>query len=148
MGDVLEAELLDAFRNGRVLDCADDGARRGVDAALLRRCCLELRDQVDPHGVRLKSAEVLGGLDLTGLDVPFPLRFEACGFESAPRQQAELAADAGYLDRVLDTGHARARRPGHACRRARRARQWPTPIRAACQPLLGRRRYLGHYLGI
>ena len=109
MGDVLEAELLDAFRNGRVLDCADDGARRGVDAALLRRCCLELRDQIDPHGVRLKSAEVLGGLDLTGLDVPFPLRFEACGFESAPRQQAELAADAGYLDRVLDTGHARAR---------------------------------------
>jgi hypothetical protein len=83
MGDVLEAELLDAFRNGRVLDCADGGARRGVDAGLLRGCCLELRDQIDPHGVRLKSAEVLGGLDLAALDVPFPLRFEACGFESA-----------------------------------------------------------------
>ena len=84
MGDVLEAELLDAFRNGRVLDCADDGARRGVDAALLRRCCLELRDQIDPHGVRLKSAEVLGGLDLAGLDVPFPCGSRRAG--SSPRR--------------------------------------------------------------
>ena len=81
---VQESELLDACRRGRVLDCAEGGSRRTVDAALLRRCCLELRSQIDPRGLSLRNAVVLGRLDLAGLEVPFPLRFDGCEFDSAP----------------------------------------------------------------
>lgn len=92
---VQEAELLDACRQGRVLDCAEGGARRTVDAALLRRCCLELADQVDPRGLRLRHAVVSGRVDLAGLDVRFPLRFDGCEFDTAPMvegaQMHELA---------------------------------------------------------
>ncbi len=51
---------------------------------MLRRCCRELRDQIDPRGLRLANAIVTGCLDLTGLVVPFSLRFEACEFDTAP----------------------------------------------------------------
>ncbi|MGD0245250.1 MAG: hypothetical protein ABSB59_33685 [Streptosporangiaceae bacterium] len=44
-----------------------------VDAGLLRRCCAEFRDEIDPRDVRLKGALAAGALDLAGLDVPFPL---------------------------------------------------------------------------
>ena len=76
MDQVGEAELLTAATAGQVLVCGDGAARRPVPADLLRRCCRELRYQVDPRGVRLRGAEVTGRLDLAGLDVPFPLRFE------------------------------------------------------------------------
>src|SRR5712671_6353917 len=99
MEEVSEAELLEAGRQGRVLDCASAGAgtegRRTVDSALLRRCCLELKDQIDPRGLRLRDATVTGPVDLAGLEVPFPLRFEGCDFDSALRvagaQLRELA---------------------------------------------------------
>jgi hypothetical protein len=80
--EVSEAEVLDSAVAGRVLDCADGGTRRVVDAALLRRLCLVLKDQVDPHGVRLRNAAIAGSLDIAGIDVPFPLRFEGCDFDS------------------------------------------------------------------
>jgi len=79
-----EAELLDACRRGRVLDCGPGGTHRTVAAALIRRCCLELRDQVDPRGLRLRNAVVAGCVDLAGLDVRFPLRFDGCEFDTAP----------------------------------------------------------------
>ena len=95
MDQVGEAELLTAATAGDVLVCGDDSARRCVDAALLRRCCRELRYQVDPRGVRLSGATITGRLDLAGLDVPFPLRFENCSFtepvEVAGAQLIELA---------------------------------------------------------
>src|SRR6266568_3830299 len=95
MDQVGEAELLTAATAGDVLVCGDDSARRCVDAALLRRCCRELRYQVDPRGVRLSGASITGRLDLAGLDVPFPLRFENCSFtepvEVAGAQLVELA---------------------------------------------------------
>ena len=78
MDQVGEAELLAAATAGQVLVCGNGTARRRVSADLLRRCCRELRYQVDPRGVRLSGAEVTGCLDLAGLDVPFPLRFEGC----------------------------------------------------------------------
>ena len=104
--EVSEAELLAAGRQGRMLDCALAPARhpgppdpppasadpdrspaavgrRPVDAALLRRCCLELKDQIDPRGLRLRHATVTGPLDLAGLEVPYPLRFEDCEFGAA-----------------------------------------------------------------
>ena len=50
------------------------------------RCCanaaMSLRDQIDPRGLRLRNVAVLGSLDLAGLQVPFPLRFEGCEFDS------------------------------------------------------------------
>jgi hypothetical protein len=95
MDQVGEAELLAAATAGQVLVCGDGAARRCVSADLLRRCCRELRYQVDPRGVRLRGAEVTGRLDLAGLDVPFPLRFEGCSFTSLVTvegaQLAELA---------------------------------------------------------
>lgn len=83
MTEIDEAELLGAVRSGAVADAAMDGGKRTVQAALLRRCCHELKDEVDPHGLRLNNAVVVGRLDLAGLGVPFPLRFDGCEFDSA-----------------------------------------------------------------
>lgn len=79
-----EAELISAFREGQVADLARGGERGRVDAAFIRRCCLELRDQIDPRGINARNAVIVGRLDLAGLEVPFPLRFDGCDFESAP----------------------------------------------------------------
>lgn len=100
MGNVDEAELLEAGHAGRFLDCAagDGSSRRAVDAALIRRCCHELKDQIDPRGIKLRNAAVVGGLDLAGLNVPFPLQFEGCEFEEAP------TADGGTLYGLALTG--------------------------------------------
>ena len=76
MEKVGEAELLAAASAGRTAECGDGGARRPVDAALLRRCCHQLKDQIDPRGLRLRGAAIRGSLDLAGLEVPFPVRFE------------------------------------------------------------------------
>jgi hypothetical protein len=82
MEEVGEAEVVAACSVGRVLECGDGGTRRSLDAALLRRCCDELKDRIDRHGVRLRGAAITGSVDLSGLDVPFPLRFEDCEFDS------------------------------------------------------------------
>jgi hypothetical protein len=82
MDKICEADLLAAASTGQVADCGDNGNRRPVDAELLRRCCHQLKDQIDPRGLRLRSAVIVGGLDLAGLDVPFPVRFDGCVFES------------------------------------------------------------------
>ena len=84
MNEIDEDEVIGAGRKGAILDGAADGAKRAVQAALLRRCCHELRDQIDPHGLRLTNTIVLGCLDLTGLAVPFPLRFDRCEFDAPP----------------------------------------------------------------
>jgi hypothetical protein len=101
MDEVSAAELLDAGRQGQVLSCADGGARRPIDAGLLRRCCLELKDQIDPRGLRLRDAAVTGPVDLAGLEVPFPLRFEGCDFDSA------LMADGAELRELALIGAVR-----------------------------------------
>jgi len=82
MNEIDEAELLGAGRSGTVVEAAVDGRKRTVQAALLRRCCHELKDQIDPRGLRLNNAVVLDCLDLAGLVVPFPLRFDGCEFDS------------------------------------------------------------------
>jgi hypothetical protein len=79
-----EAELMSAARSGVVLNGTVEGVMRSVEADLLRACCHELGDEVDPRGLRLKNAVVAGCLDLTGLVVAFPLRFDGCEFASAP----------------------------------------------------------------
>jgi hypothetical protein len=82
MQEVGEAEVVQACAEGRVVECADGSTRGSVDAAVLRRCCNELKDRIDRHGVRLRNAAVTGSLDLSGLDIPFPLSFDNCEFES------------------------------------------------------------------
>ena len=83
MAEIDETELIGALRTGSVVDGGADGVRT-VPAALLRQCCHELGDQVDPRGMRLSKVVVTGGLDLAGLTVPFPLRFDSCEFDTAP----------------------------------------------------------------
>lgn len=82
MAEVSEAEVIGACGAGQILECAEGTARRPVDAALLRRCCDELGEQVHRHGIRLRRAAIAGTLDLSGLDVRFPLVFEDCEFDS------------------------------------------------------------------
>jgi hypothetical protein len=82
--EIDETELLGALHSGRAVDGDLDGAKRAVSAAVLRSCCYEFRDQVDPRGLRLTNTVIAGELDLAGLTVPFPLRFHGCEFDSAP----------------------------------------------------------------
>lgn len=84
MDKIGEAELLAAASAGQSLECGDGSTRRPVAAGLLRRCCHRLKDQIDPRGIRLQNAAIEGTLDLAGLDVRFPLRFEGCEFDSPP----------------------------------------------------------------
>jgi hypothetical protein len=109
MDEIGETELVDNGRVGMVLNGGDGAVRRMVDAGLVRRCCHELKDQIDPRGVRLRNAVITGCLDLAGLYVPFPLRFEACDFEQAPivegAQLHELAfTGCGRLPGLLANG--------------------------------------------
>ncbi len=100
MNEVGVAELLAAAGAGRALACGDGSSSRRVDAALLRRCCHELRDQIDPRGIWLQHAAITGSVDLSGLEVPFPLRFEGCHFD------APLLAEGARLSGLVLTGCA------------------------------------------
>jgi hypothetical protein len=80
MGEIDEAELTRAGQRGAVVEGMADDGKRTISGALLRRCCHELKDQIDARGLRLNNVIVTGALDLTGLVVPFPLRFEGCEF--------------------------------------------------------------------
>jgi hypothetical protein len=84
MTEVEEAELEKAFRDGKVFDCAKEGVRRRVDAEVVRRFCVHRRSDVDPRGILISNGVIGGTLDLAGVGVPFPLRFEECDFEAAP----------------------------------------------------------------
>jgi hypothetical protein len=84
MGEIDEAELIGAGQRGAVIDGTADDGQRTVQAAVLRSCCHELKDRIDPRGLRLTNVIVVGGLDLSGLVVPFSLRFEGCEFDAAP----------------------------------------------------------------
>jgi len=98
MEEVGETELLAACRAGRVLECGDGGMRRPIDAMLLRRSCKDLTAEVDPRGITLRNAAVTGGLDLAGMDVRFPLRFEGCDFDSPLLVEgAAFRADSGAM---------------------------------------------------
>lgn len=82
--DVDKAELIHAVESGAVINGAINGAKRSVQADLLRKCCHELRGHIDPLGLKLRDVAVVGCLDLTGLTVSFSLQFEGCEFDSAP----------------------------------------------------------------
>jgi hypothetical protein len=70
------AALLRACRNGRPVRGV-----RSVDAALVRAICRRDPGEIDPRGLVIEDARITGGLDLTGMAVPFPLRFVRCVFD-------------------------------------------------------------------
>jgi hypothetical protein len=80
MDDVDEVEFAEAVVGGVAID------RRGarIDAQLIRTVCVRQAGDVDPRGIRLRGLRVVGRLDLSGVEVPFALRFEECSFEAAP----------------------------------------------------------------
>jgi hypothetical protein len=82
MEPVSEAEIAAVCTAGRILECGDGNTRRSVDAALLRRCCDERSGRVSRYGIRLRNAAIAGSLDVSGLDIRFPLCFEGCAFDS------------------------------------------------------------------
>jgi hypothetical protein len=98
MAEVSEAEVVTACGAGRILECADGSSRRPVDAALLRRFCDELGGQMHRHGLRLRRAQIVGSLDLSGLDVRFPLLFEDCEFDSAFNIEGAQLFDIGVIE--------------------------------------------------
>jgi hypothetical protein len=53
MGEIDEAELLSAGQRGVVLDGMAGGRKRIVQSGVLRACCRELKDRIDPRGLRL-----------------------------------------------------------------------------------------------
>ena len=84
MDEIGAAELADAWQRGAIVDGTAGGRRCIVHADLLRDCCYGLKDRIDPRGLRLSNTIVTGDLDLTGLVVPFPLRFDGCEFDAPP----------------------------------------------------------------
>ncbi len=76
MDEIGEAELIRAYRSGAVIEGAVGGVKRAAQAAVLRKCCHELKGQIDPRGLRLNNAVVAGCLDPAGLAVALPLRFD------------------------------------------------------------------------
>lgn len=85
MTDIGEGEIVAAMRDGLVLDCGIGGSRGLVDAEVIRKCCWQLRNEVDPHGLRMRNASIRGSLDLAGMIVPFPVRLRDCEFDSPIR---------------------------------------------------------------
>lgn len=108
MDEISEAQLLEYVAAGRVLDGDEGGARRLVAAGLLRRLCHQVKDQVDPRGIRLRNIMVSGQLDIAGLDIPFPLQFEVCEFDmplmAEGAQLNELAVTGSVLPGLLANG--------------------------------------------
>lgn len=99
MTDVDAAELLACGRQGAELDLST-GDRR-LDAGLIRELCRRNADDIDPQGLTIRGGHVVGGLDLAGVIVRFPLRFEGCAFD------APIIADGADLQQLTVTGAPR-----------------------------------------
>jgi len=100
-----EAAFAAKVAAGGVLEAR--GAR--IDAELIRSFCVRRAGEVDPRGIWLRGLSVTGTLDLTGVRVPFGLRFEECSFEAAPiLHGAEVRAlafvDCPHLPGLLANG--------------------------------------------
>ncbi len=132
MGEVSEDELLAAARAGRVLDCGDADALGRVDAVLLRRCCQELKGLIDRRGIRLRRAEIMGCADLSGLEIPFSLRFAECAFDEP------LVVEGAQLFELCRSGVTLTCRGHIWIARTRRARARRRVPRSGCVSLTSR----------
>jgi hypothetical protein len=82
-----ERELVDVARHGTVLVCSDlpvddladsDDPARCVRAELVRELLLGRRGELDPRGIRLGGARIVGGLDLDYVRGVTGLRLAGC----------------------------------------------------------------------
>jgi hypothetical protein len=77
-GTDLVGQLRAASAAGLPLLCGTaDGGRTEIAAADIRRACL---GEIDPYGLRLDRATIVGPLNLRAATVPVPLQFTACRF--------------------------------------------------------------------
>jgi hypothetical protein len=60
MDEIAEAELIGAGRSGGVVEGAIDGVKRSVQAVVLRRCCHELKGEIDPRGRWVATNDLAG----------------------------------------------------------------------------------------
>jgi hypothetical protein len=110
-GEVISSDSIDsAIRSG------EKPAGRYVFAETLRHCCVNFDGRADPRGLYLENVTVLGELDLDGVEVKFPVRFEQCTFQGLAKFQGArlsslkltgccvpgLMANGIVLDRELD----------------------------------------------
>lgn len=58
----------------------DGGERSAVSASVIRALCREPA-RIDPFGLRLAGARIEGALDLSAIEVQFPLAFSNCTFD-------------------------------------------------------------------
>lgn len=75
-----EAALLRACAAGRVLS-ARAGEELIVEGRLIRELCRRSKEEIDPRGPAIEGARISGELDLSGMEVPYPLRFTGCVFD-------------------------------------------------------------------
>ena len=75
-----------------------DGRGARLDADLVRAFCVHRSDEVDPRGIRLRDVHLTGQLDLTGVQVPFALRFENCRFDEAPILLGARVRELAFID--------------------------------------------------
>ncbi len=84
------------------------GGGRTIDATVIRECCLDQGERRDPHGLRLAGVSVAGPLDLAGITLPVPLRFDHCAFDGPVTVEGaelfELALTGCSLPGLLGNG--------------------------------------------
>jgi hypothetical protein len=81
-----EKRLLATAPAGELVDLSDlPDDDRVISADLIRGLCVGAKATgVDPRGLRVKVARIVGQLDLSFCEAPHPLRFEDTSFEKVP----------------------------------------------------------------
>jgi hypothetical protein len=92
-----EVKLLECATLGRLADCAQKinsrvdpseagawGQEQHIRARIIRWLCIDqtIKQLVDPNGICVARARIVGPLDLFAASVPFPLWFNSCSFDS------------------------------------------------------------------
>ena len=73
----LRRALQAASRRHEAVDLGE-GQYWDLPADVVRSLCHEHAAEVDPFGLRVRHARIVGALDLSAVHVPFPLHFDSC----------------------------------------------------------------------
>ncbi|TDP92819.1 hypothetical protein [Labedaea rhizosphaerae] len=91
--------VLQAARHGEWAELAG----RRISAEAVRLVCLD-ESHLDPRGVRIRGAEVTGMLDLSGVSMAVPLRFDGCTFTDELRVEGASLHELALTDCRLSGG--------------------------------------------
>ncbi|MFZ5931615.1 MAG: hypothetical protein ACOY15_10425 [Pseudomonadota bacterium] len=82
MGVIHDFSVGDA-ETDKLANAANWGPERTIRAEVIRALCLGrgITPPVDPKGIHIRGARIVGPLDLGYANIPFPLGFNACYFE-------------------------------------------------------------------